>query len=168
MIYAAYNTITGKYYVGQTVRTLMKRKRTHEWDAKRGSQTYFHRSIRKYGTDAFWWVIFSEENDSKKSMIYLERYFIKAFESRNIKNGYNMTDGGDGTVGCRLSQETLQKRSIALKGRIFSPEHCKKISIAKKGIKTHKPAWNRGIHITEEARQKLKETLRKKYAAKTI
>lgn len=49
-------------------------------------------------------------------------------------------------IGIKPSNETLQKRSEALKGRIFSDEHKKKLSEANKG-KQH----------TEEAKRKMSE-----------
>lgn len=54
-IYLALNTITRKYYIGQTQRSTRERKRVHISEAMRGSSTYFHRALRKYGVTFFKW-----------------------------------------------------------------------------------------------------------------
>ena len=89
--------------------------------------------------------------------------------------GYNCTLGGEGSVGFKPSKETRRKQSEAKKGKTpwkgkhhteesklkmsetrkgktpwnkgkTTPEDtCKKISESKKGKKTGKPAWNRGL-----------------------
>lgn len=163
MIYAAYNSFTDKYYVGKTVKSLCKRRWEHEWLASRNSPTAFHRALRKYGFHVFWWVVLSENEKSKSSQNYLEKYFIRAFHARTTQSGYNMTEGGDGGLGMKPSLETLQKRSLAMKGRKFSAEHCLRISLAKKGKNLGRIPWNKGLSMSEETRQKLKNTLQKKY-----
>ena len=57
IIYLATNKINFKRYVGFTTQGLRERKRQHKQDANNGSQTYFHRAIKKCGIDEFEWKI---------------------------------------------------------------------------------------------------------------
>ena len=135
-------------YVGQTTKTVEKRFKQH---AKANTRIGY--AIRAHGEDMFVIVILKVCH-SKAELDYWERRFIKL---RNTKhpNGYNMTDGGEGTLGHKHLPETLKKMSKrgekhpnygkhrtpetckkiseALTGKIRSDEHCKHISEAKKG-----------------------------------
>lgn len=65
-------------------------------------------------------------------MDFYESFLIKEFDLRNPKKGYNLTDGGGGMLGFKLSKRTKERMSRHIK----SPEHCKKISEAKMGNKS--------------------------------
>lgn len=52
-IYKITNNINDKIYVGQTIRSLEKRKSRHLNDARYGSKNPIHRAIRKYGVENF-------------------------------------------------------------------------------------------------------------------
>jgi len=56
IIYKVKNIKTNKIYIGQTIQKMNERKRAHISVSKK-SNTYFHRSIRKYGIDSFEWNI---------------------------------------------------------------------------------------------------------------
>lgn len=47
----------------------------------------------------------------------LEIKYIKEYNSKNNKIGYNLTDGGGGMKGYKVSQETKDKISKTLTGR---------------------------------------------------
>ena len=53
IIYTAYNKITNKYYVGQTVRAFKKRVSEHILNAKSGVKTHFYNALRKYSQEDF-------------------------------------------------------------------------------------------------------------------
>ena len=58
LIYRATNLVNGKIYIGQTVRTLHKRKLEHLNEAiKKESNFIFHKAIRKYENHNFKWEI---------------------------------------------------------------------------------------------------------------
>jgi len=96
IIYKATNLVNGKNYVGQTTRTLEKRKREHLTDYKNDKKTkskYFYRSLNKYGEDSFVW----ESIDTAKTQDELnikEKFWIKELNSIS-PNGYNLTNGGE-------------------------------------------------------------------------
>ena len=44
MIYAAYHFASGRWYVGQTINTVMQRARQHWW-SRRGANDYLHLAL---------------------------------------------------------------------------------------------------------------------------
>lgn len=60
-----------------------------------------------------------------------EIFFIKKFDSKN--KGYNLTDGGEGTAGMKLSAAHKRKIAKAITGRKFSAESKAKMSLAQTG-----------------------------------
>lgn len=75
--------------------------------------------------------------------------YIKIFDSKN--NGYNMTEGGDGSKGCHPSIETRRKISIANLTENLSLETRKKMSDS-----------HRLENLSEETRRKQKEAYLKR------
>lgn len=106
IIYKHTNTITNKSYIGYTSTTMERRFNKHVQDAKRGSNQHFHRAIRKYGTDCWVSEILHECSQLDKAWS-LEREMIAAHNT--LTEGYNMTEGGEGTKGRTVSDEAKQK-----------------------------------------------------------
>jgi len=127
MIYEAQNIINKKRYIGYTSGALEDRKIGHLKSLRGGSQTHFHRALRKYGTENFIWKVVDKTLDISKENDYITKY-------NTITEGYNMTQGGTG--GDTISMK--------------SPEE-KKRQGAKSG---HKP-WNTGKKITGELYDKM-------------
>ena len=159
-IYIAINLCspTLKSYVGVTIQELHARKRRHKWEST-NSIWYFHRAIRKYGWDNFHWDILTETNDEEYARNELEPYYIRECKSHSTQNGYNMTFGGGGLVGC--SEESRLKISKAHLGKRFSEERKINISKALKGrkfSKTHKKNLskaNSGKRLSEEHKRNI-------------
>jgi len=86
VIYKATNTLTNQVYIGKTAYTLRRRSLGHRRDAKRGSQTKFHKALMEFGLDVFHWEIidvFLTHQQSRQK----ERFWINKLNS--IKEGYN-------------------------------------------------------------------------------
>jgi group I intron endonuclease len=166
-IYIATCLPTGKQYVGQTIRTVAHRWNVHVRDARRGSKTYLHHAIRKYGKDAFKVVAMEipSELANKENMDRAEKRFIVELGTR-VPNGYNLTDGGEGVLGRTVSAETRRKISAGHRGRKFSAEHCLKLSEARRGHKQSAETIrkrcdaNRGHKRTAETRIKMSNSMR--------
>ena len=62
----------------------------------------------------------------------MESYFIKEYDS--FKNGYNLTLGGEGTLGRPTTDVTKNKISEALKNKPKSKEHLLKMSETRIGF----------------------------------
>lgn len=137
LIYCYTNTFNNKKYVGKTVNE-QGRKKVHKSDAKRGSNCPFHRAIRKYGFDSFNYEVLeritSDESELNKLLNEREIYYIDKLECRT--NGYNATNGGDGMLGNKRTEESL-KRGIETKrknGNLTRTESTKsRISEANRG-----------------------------------
>ena len=126
VIYKITNIITGKIYIGK--------------DSKNDSQYYgsgllINRSIKKYGKKNFKKEIleYCEAGDTLNDR---EKYWIKFYNSTDRNIGYNLTDGGDGGDTIKYlpnKLDIIEKRAIAIKKTVNTPEGIKKRSdIAKK------------------------------------
>ncbi len=131
---------SGKFYVGQTLYSLDKRRKMHEYDAgyekNKGITTVpFHLALNKHGFAKFEWVTLKDNltaNDADR----LERFYIQHYDS--IDNGYNLTTGGKKYY--KHSQSTKDK-------------------IAKSTKKTSNIAWN-----SQTRRDKASETTKQRWA----
>lgn len=159
-IYAATCAESGKVYVGITT-DLQRRKRRHKLDATDGYPYAFYRAIRKYGWESFTWELL-ETCDTRDFANEREILWIKRFNSQ-VPNGYNSTQGGDtGRHGQTVSEETRRKLSEAGKGRVFTEEHRRNLSIAQKAkapaseeTRRRISEANKGKVISEETRRKM-------------
>ena len=141
-IYKYTNLINGKIYIGKTYR-LNKRKYEHK---HREVNTYFHNALKKYGFENFKYEVIAQ-TDNDKTLNFLERYYIRKFNSFG-ENGYNLTLGGEGTLGKHLTEEQKKKVSEAQKGKVVTDETKMKMSLSGKGKHNHKgeknPNWKGG------------------------
>lgn len=100
IIYKTTNLVNGKIYIGQDS------KNNPEY---LGSGKIIKRAILKYGKENFK----KEILDFCKDKIQLderEKYWIKTFNS--VEDGYNISEGGNGCLGCKQSFETREKRRL--------------------------------------------------------
>jgi group I intron endonuclease len=93
IIYKATNKINGKVYIGQTIKTLSERIKSHKSHSKT-RKSIFYSAIIKYGFEIFEWKIIDFAK-THKELDNQEKYYIKLYDSMNIEKGYNMTEGGD-------------------------------------------------------------------------
>lgn len=70
------------------------------WQNGRGysGQQYFKRAIDKYGWDNIDHVVLCSVS-SKENADFLERWFIKKYDTTNSDRGYNCSKGGAGPLG---------------------------------------------------------------------
>ena len=155
-VYLVRNRVNGKGYVGKTMKTMGKRKRSHEKDTRRGSSCYFHNALRKYGFDIFEWRMLIED-DNEEELNESEVACIKMFKTKS-PNGYNLTDGGDGATGCFVYEDTIIKIKEARKGYRHSEETKAKISKANKGLR-------KGSHHSRETKAKISKANKGKHFA---
>ena len=101
-----------KYYVGITSASTKRR-----WgkDGNGYKNQIFYRAIEKYGWENIEHIIL-EKNLSECEAKELEKEYIKKYNSFNKEYGYNLTLGGDGSVGREVSNETRRKISNSLSG----------------------------------------------------
>jgi hypothetical protein len=145
-----------KIYIGQTKNNLATRKAHHALRTKKGDRrSAFHIALLEHGgVKAFQW----EQIDTAETAGELdtkEKHYIAYYKANDPAHGYNSEAGG--ITGYTRSVETRQKISKANKGKqrrkgqVNSPEHRRKISES-----------NKGRIISEEARKKISDTLKRK------
>ena len=110
-LYVVTNRVNGKQYVGIT-NDVIRRKRFHF--SGHGSKL-LHHAIKKYGRHNFDFNAWYEGDECFIKM--MECSIIVALGTR-APHGYNLTWGGDGTRGLRLTDETRKKLSAAHKGQV--------------------------------------------------
>lgn len=152
IIYKITNTVNTKSYVGFTSKTLKQRWRKHRHDAKTGRKTYLCNAIRKYGHQNFEKeVLFKTENEELAKSV-MEEKCIKEHQTHwSHGSGYNMTMGGDGTLGHKHSEETRKKMSKSHTGKTHTEATKKKLSEQRKGEGNP----NYGKTFSEEYRKKI-------------
>jgi group I intron endonuclease len=141
IIYLITDTVNGKKYIGQTVKGLSKRWKTHLQAVRRGSKNAIHKAIRKYGAESFTIEVIAETLEP--FLDDLEVFFIRLHNTFS-KWGYNLTEGGGGVRGTR-SEEFRERCRLNMTGKSPSAETKAKLSLAHKGSKR-----------SPEVRQKMK------------
>lgn len=154
-----HKTPNGKVYIGQTCKTPNKR-----WANGYGYKgQVFYNAILKYGWENIEHEILFE-GLSKEEADKKEIEMISFYNSSNPKYGYNISFGGSGTPGVRLSNEIKQKISNAHKGMMRSEESRIKQSKTLKGHtcsdETRRKIGeaNKRRIWSEESRKKLSES----------
>jgi group I intron endonuclease len=128
-IYVITNDVNDKAYVGLHSGTdLNKRWGNHLASARMGESCALYNAIRKYGENKFHITAIWSGYILPDKLKMLERYYIRCFQTMR-PNGYNLTEGGDGSFGFRHSEEHKQ----SMRGRPFSQETRQKMSRLHKG-----------------------------------
>lgn len=153
LVYTATRRETGDHYVGITSQDLRQRWAAHCSQAKTvKTERHFHNALRKYGENAFDVQVVAQLPTIQEARI-AERILIACTQPR-----YNVTAGGEGTVGwkapatfrqacaermrgnqyslgCVPTPEARANMSAAGRGRPKSAEHRAKIGQAHVGMK---------------------------------
>ena len=156
-IYLITNQVNNKIYVG-------KHHTDNLSDGYMGSGKIIKQAITKYGIENFTkeYLAFC---DTEEKLNWLEKFYIKKYKAREV--GYNLTDGGDGTIGYKHTEEDKIKIGKAGKGRVKSEAERKKLSESKRGEKN--PMFKDGHrskfieHSKKEKHYKWTEERRKNY-----
>ena len=89
-IYKITNTVTNKFYIGKTIKSIEERFQKHKYTTKYNSQTHLHRSMRKHGEQAFI-ITLLETVVNPEELNDREIYWVS-----KLNPDYNMTTGGEG------------------------------------------------------------------------
>lgn len=95
IIYKYTNTINNKVYIGQTTRPFVR----NEQHKGCKPEFPFGIAIHKYGWQAFQYSVLElayadSQEELSEQLNDLEIYYIAKYDTHNVKNGYNCTDGG--------------------------------------------------------------------------
>lgn len=105
---------SGKVYIGKTKQKDPKLR----WLSGHGyeSNKYFSNAIKKYGWRNFKHEVLARDLTEEQAY-WNEIFFIDMFDSFNRKHGYNLTKGGDGSLGRPLTEEHKRKLREATKAK---------------------------------------------------
>lgn len=174
VIYKTINLINGKIYIGQDS------KNDPEY---LGSGVLIKKAIKKYGKENFKKEIL-EECKTKKCLDEREIYWIEKMNA--IKEGYNLAEGGNGSLGYKHSEdtkkylrelnlgkkqteETRNKRNNTLKGKKRSEKAKENISKGRKEYcsvkgncpmfgKKHSESTKQKMSLSQRGKKKPKQT----------
>lgn len=162
VIYKFFNNINSKVYIGQTI-TEKNRFRDHKYCY---SESYFHNAIKKYGFENFSYEVLERVDESL--LDEREIYWISYFNSNDPEYGYNLTEGGEGGRGHKMTDDNKKKLIEVNTGRVCSEETRKRMSESKKGKqlseehKQHLSESLKGRIVSEETRNKISESNKEK------
>lgn len=125
-IYAHYRNDGSVFYIG-------KGHRKRAW-SKTGRSIFWHRTVNKYGLSIKIWASDLDEITA----FNLEKEWISVYGRKDIGNGnlVNLTDGGEGSSGTLVSEETRNLLNKNLKRRLAeNPESFKAFFESAKGNK---------------------------------
>lgn len=124
VIYCIRNMNNGKMYVGKTTNTLRSRLAGHIYEAEvKHSQYALHCAIRKHGKESFEVSVL----ETPAPEILSDREVFHIAQLNTLREGYNMTSGGEGLAGFKHSQETKEKISSLKKGRSMPAQQRKRL-----------------------------------------
>ncbi len=133
-VYKVTNVVTGKVYIGQTSKSIEDRWKQHVLNTRYSYMCgRLKKSIIKHGEDSF--VV--EELDSAVSLAQVlqkEIYWISTYNSTDPSVGYNITGGGEGTLGYKFSPEVVESRAQKSRGLVRTPETREKLRQAHLGF----------------------------------
>ena len=141
IIYKITNLVNNKCYIGKASNNIIPIHR-HFSNAINGKPYILSRAIRKYGFNSFYSIII--EYCSDRDSNYLEKYYIKVYDSFN--SGYNMTLGGDGgnTLTSKSASEIREIRVKQSESISLSQTGISRTEKAKKALsKAQSALWKR-------------------------
>lgn len=148
------------FYIGKGVRNQNGSGRAN---SKRNRNTYWHNIVNKYGYE----VKITHKDICNEEACVIEKYLIDFYGRADMNKGglVNMTDGGDGSVNYKHTEEAKIKigekrlgknmgKDNFMYGKSLSESHKKKVSNAAKKS-------NSSRVISEETKKKISESLKK-------
>ncbi len=152
---------SGKSYVGLSTRGAVHRYKQHKQPSAKGIVAD---ALRKYGFDNVVMTVI----DNAETLPELCKLEIKYIAEHNTKvpNGYNLTDGGEGSLGIECSAETRAKKSVNAIGRTMSDKNKEMLRLLHTG-KKRSPETIEKLRIASTGRIPSAETLAKRSASMT-
>lgn len=142
-VYIHINKVNLKSYVGITCKDPVRRWGT----TGNGYNTQvFGRAVQKYGWDNFSHIIVAKDLDEETAK-YIEILLIEKLSSHISKNGYNVTLGGDGYLGCDNHGE---------KNPMYGRHHSEETKELLSRLNRNRPSNTIGRKHTDEERERMR------------
>lgn len=116
----------GRKYVGITATSFDERKRSH-FSHRNSSRLPVHQALKNFAGQESWEVIGTALD--WEQLLKLEVEMIEAHKSHISENGYNLTRGGDGTVGYEHNDDQKRRNSESKKRFFSNPDNRRRQSI---------------------------------------
>lgn len=143
-----HTTPNGKNYIGVTSQPLERRWRKGEGYVK---CVLFYRAIKKYGWDNIEHTIIESGIKTMQEASQKEQQYIALYKSDDPRYGYNLMDGG--YTGHHLNPESEAKRKESFM-KTIDRERLSRNAKRQFALYGHPM---KGKHLSEEAKQKLRE-----------
>lgn len=154
-IYLITNSLSGERYIGVTSKSVELRWLQHKQKAARDPTTKFYHSLSKNGPEIFEVTVLLTVLDAANASA-MERVLIKEY-----KPEYNMTNGGEHTVGRRVTPDVAEKIRQANTGKKRTDESRLKMSLSRKNMFENNPeAKLKSIEYVRNAYSKIDQTKR--------
>ena len=150
-VYLITNQINSKKYVGVTKRNYLERYKEHLHSANSGSTSLIHCAMRKYGTVNFQVSILESDVPDEVAGQREQHYIAELDTFYKNGHGYNMTLGGNGTVGYVFTDDDKRKISDGLRGHVFPESRNRKIQLAMTG-RQYKQEWRDALSASRIGR----------------
>ena len=116
-VYKLTNKVTGRGYIGISCKGVRGRWLEHVSSSRQNkNQQAIVRAIRKHGPEMFELTVLRVVRNWDKAH-RLEQYYIRTHNCR-APNGYNLTNGGEGTTGLKHSLASRRQMSESHKGQL--------------------------------------------------
>ncbi len=133
-VYCIENKINGKKYIGVTRGEIIGRFKQHKKLTRSQHKCHLHNAMLSHGIDNF--IVYEiDKADTKEELFEKEKHWIKKLDTKN--NGYNETDGGEGSWGWKPTEEQRKNNSERIK-KYYKNNTKAKEHLAKKS----KEYWN--------------------------
>lgn len=147
-VYCIENKLTGKKYIGVTKGEINRRYKQHKQIAKNPGSSkhcYIHSAMLKHGLENF--IVYQlDEANTKEELFEKEKNWIKKLDTK--LNGYNETDGGEGTFGWKPTEEQNKQNSERIK-KVMQNENHRKLLAEKSKL-----FWNNLSEEEKDIRRK--------------
>lgn len=133
-VYQILNTITGKRYIGSSVR-IRRRCKQHvdDLNRQRHRNSLLQRAWNKYGPGSFTFAVC--ELCVKEHCVGVEQVMIDYYKAACRQHGYNLSPTARSVLGVKHSEEVKKANSERAKLRMQDPSVRQALAIANKGKK---------------------------------
>lgn len=156
-VYKVTHLPSGKAYVGLT-NDFERRKYEHLKAARLGSQSHFHRALRKHGADQFDWRVMSRCS-SLELASHEEQLLVKHFATYG-DGGFNMTTGGESRWSKVTKEETKEKLAALYRGKTYEELHGSEMAAE---IRQKQSAAHAGRVFSERTRTAMSEANKRRW-----
>lgn len=111
--------INNKYYVGKDVYIHQNKRLRQHLNLLRKNKhynRYLQNAFNKYNGNYEYEILFKDAVITNEELSEIEQFYIELLDS--YANGYNLTLGGEGGLGVKISDEERENRSIRFIGEL--------------------------------------------------